>query len=318
MKSRSVKERVGRMPSWITVYLVLFGILVIAQLLSPGYMKPSHLSGMLRMASFYGLASAGQTLAILTGGIDLSIASTITFANVIGAQIMMNNNANIGLAFLAVLLMGVLVGVVNGAGIKLLNIPPFIMTLGVSVIVKGTFMLYTKGAPKGNAAPLLTAVCSKTLLGLSGIVWIWFALSAVLLMVLHSMKFGRYVYSVGANAQAARYSGIQTGNIIFYVYILSGIFSALTGFLLVGYTGTSYLNAGTIYGDSTIAAVVIGGTAITGGKGGYAGTIAGAIIITVIQDFLVIVNIPEAGRSMVQGLLILILVLVYNRNGKRN
>jgi ribose transport system permease protein len=305
--------------SQVMVYVILAVILLAAQMLSPGYLKPTHMAGILRLASFMGIAAIGQNLTILTGGIDLSIANTITFANVIGAQIMMGQDARIATALAAVLVMGMAVGFINGSGIHWLGIPPFIMTLGVGTVIQGLFLIYTKGAPKGNAAPMLRAVCGQSFLGIvSGIVVIWAILAVVTMVVLKCTPYGRKIYSVGINEQAARFSGIRTGRVTFSVYLLSAVIAAMAGFFLVGYTGTSFLDVGTSYNTKTIAAVIIGGTAITGGKGGYAGTIAGAVIMTVLDDFLTIVNIPEAGRQIMQGVIILALVLVYSREkGKR-
>lgn len=305
--------------SQVMVFVILVVLLLIAQILSPGYLKLSHMAGILRLASFVGLAAIGQNLTILTGGIDLSIANTITFANIIGAQIMMGNNKNMGVALVTVLLMGLAVGLINGFGIRILKIPPFIMTLGVGTVIQGIFLIYTKGAPKGNAAPLLKGICGQSLFGIiSGIVIIWAIFAIVLTIILRNTIYGRKLYSVGTNEQAARFSGINTGMVIYSVYILSAVIAAMTGFFLVGYTGTSFLNVGASYNTKTIAAVIIGGTAITGGKGNYVGTIAGAIIMTVLDDFLAIISIPEAGRQMIQGVIIILLVLLYSREKKNS
>ncbi len=300
------------------VYVILLALLLIAQAASPGYLQLNHLAGILRLASFVGIAAIGQNLAILTGGIDLSIANVITFANVIGAKIMMGKDENIPLALVAVLVMGILVGLVNGVGVRILKIPPFIMTLGVGTVVQGIFLIYTKGAPKGNAAPMLKSICGRSMFGMvSGIVIIWLLMALIMWLLLKKTIFGRNIYSIGTNEEASRFSGIDTGKTTFIVYILSAVISALAGFFLVGYTGTSFLNVGSSYNTKTIAAVIIGGTAITGGRGNYLGTIAGAIIMTVLEDFLTILNFPEAGRQISQGLIILLLVLIYNREKQR-
>lgn len=300
------------------VYVILVVLLLLAQLFSPGYLKPSHVAGILRLASFMGIAAIGQNLTILTGGIDLSIANTITFANIIGAQLMMGRDENILKALLAVIVMGLVIGLINGTGIRLLKIPPFIMTLGVGTVVQGIFLIYTKGAPKGNAAPLLRSICGQSMFGImSGIVIIWAVMAVIVVLVLKKTPYGRKLYAVGINEQAARFSGIRTGAMIFSAYMFSAVIAAVAGFLLVGYTGTSFLDVGTSYNTKTIAAVIIGGTAITGGKGGYLGTVAGAVIMTVLDDFLTIVSIPEAGRQIMQGVIILLLVLIYSREKKK-
>lgn len=298
----------------IMVYIILIVLLLAAQMISPGYLKPTHIAGILRLASFMGIAAIGQNLTILTGGIDLSIANTITFANVIAAQIMMGRDENMPAAIAAVLAVGIAVGLMNGVGIHWLKIPPFIMTLGVGTVIQGIFLIYTKGAPKGNAAPLLKAICGQSLVGIiSGIVLIWALMAFIAILVLKRTPYGRKLYSVGINEQAARFSGIHTGRVIFSVYLISAVIAAISGFFLVGYTGTSFLDVGTSYNTKTIAAVIIGGTAITGGKGGYVGTIAGAVIMTILEDFLTIISIPEAGRQIMQGVIIILLVLLYSR-----
>ncbi|MCD7993996.1 MAG: ABC transporter permease [Clostridia bacterium] len=300
--------------SQVMVYVILVVLLLAAQIMSPGYLKPTHVAGILRLASFMGIAAIGQNLTILTGGIDLSIANTITFANVIAAQIMMGWDENLAAALLAVIVMGVMVGFINGVGIHWLKIPPFIMTLGVGTVIQGVFLIYTKGAPKGNASPFLKAICGQSFIGiLSGIVVIWAVMAAVTIVLLRNTPYGRKIYSVGTNEQAARFSGIHTGRVTFSVYLISAVIAAVSGFFLVEYTGTSFLDVGTSYNTKTIAAVIIGGTAITGGKGGYIETIAGAIIMTILDDFLTIVNIPEAGRQIMQGVIIVLLVLIYSR-----
>ena len=298
--------------------LILILLLVLAQILSPGYLNPTHMAGILRLASFMGIAAIGQNLTILTGGIDLSIANTITFANVIAAQIMMGRDSSMLPALLAVIVMGIVVGLINGTGVYWLKIPPFIMTLGVGTVIQGIFLIYTKGAPKGNAAPLLRSICGQSMYGIvSGIVLIWAVLAVIAIVLLHKTPYGRKLYSVGINEEASRFSGINTGRVTFSVYLISAVIAAVSGFLLVGYTGTSFLDVGTSYNTKTIAAVVIGGTAITGGKGGYLGTIAGAVIMTILDDFLTIVSIPDAGRQVVQGIIIILLVLVYSREKKK-
>ena len=216
------------------VYILLVVMLLLAQLDSPGYLEGSHMLGVIRLAAFMGMAAISQTIAILSGGIDLSIPTTISFSYILAAQLMMGKDENIGKALIGVLILGLIIGVINGAGVCLMNIPPFI-------------------------------------------------------------------------------SGTNTHGIIFSVYIVSAVVAALTGFFLIGYTGESYLNAGANYDTQVIAAVIIGGTSITGGKGSYLGSAAGALIMTVFTDFLQIVKVAEGFRIMGQGAMILILIALYAR-----
>jgi len=300
------------------VFILLVLMLGLAEIFSPGYLEPVHLMGMIRLASFMGIAAIGQTFVILTGGIDLSIEHNISFAYIIAAEIMAGQDENILPALAAVLVFGLIVGLVNGAGIALFRVPPFIMTLGLGSVLYGTYMVYTNGAPKGSSAPAISAISNENLLGVvSGVVVVWLVLSIITITLQKKTPYGRRVYSVGSNMQASNFSGINTRNVIFSVYVISGIIAAITGFLLIGYTGRSYLNAGSGYSTSLIAAVIIGGTSITGGKGGYAGTIAGAIIMTVLEDFLTAIDIPFAGRMIAQGAVIILLLLLYAREKEK-
>ena len=299
------------------VYIVLLVSVIAAQIISPGYLSITHVAGILRLASFLGIAAIGQQLAILTGGIDLSVGYLVTFANVIGAQMMMSQNANILKALFIVTAFGAVIGIINATGIRLLKMQPFIITLGTGMIVKGIYYLYTNGAPKGNAAPLLTEICGKRMFGIvSGVVILWAVLAAIVIVVLKYTTLGRKLYAVGANEKGARFAGIHTGKIIYAVYIISAICSVWAGFLLVGYTKTSFLNVGDDYSMNAVASVVLGGTAITGGKGGYVGTIAGAVFMIVLEDILSMLGYPTAIKGIVRGAAIIVLVILYSKKSE--
>lgn len=301
------------------VFLSLIMILLISQIISPGYLQVSNLSNVLRQAAFLGIVAAGQTLVILTAGTDLSVSFLVTFGNVVSAQIMAGKNENILLSLLAVIAIGTITGLINGIGVHYLRIPSLIMTLGVGSVLQGLAYLYTKGAPKGNAAPFIKWIVSGKLAGVwSPVIILWLITSVLMVFLLKKTTFGRHVYSVGENATAAAYSGVPVARTTLIVYILSGIFACITGMILVGYTGTSYLDAGTDYQMNSIAAVVIGGTLLTGGKGGYVGTIGGTLIICVLLSILNIVQIPTYGREIVRGTVLIIILILFGLQQKEN
>ena len=317
MKNNRVLKSMKHNREQFIVYIVLLVSVIAAQIISPGYLSITHVAGILRLASFLGIAAIGQQLAILTGGIDLSVGYLVTFANVIGAQMMMSQNANILKALFIVTAFGALIGIINATGIRLLKMQPFIITLGTGMIVKGIYYLYTNGAPKGNAAPLLTEICGKRMFGIvSGVVILWAVLAAIVIVVLKYTTLGRKLYAVGANEKGARFAGIHTGKIIYAVYIISAICSVWAGFLLVGYTKTSFLNVGDDYSMNAVASVVLGGTAITGGKGGYVGTIAGAVFMIVLEDILSMLGYPTAIKGIVRGAAIIVLVILYSKKSE--
>ena len=303
--------------SGLLVYLILLVLLIIAEIVSPGFLSFHHLGNVLRQASFLGIVAIGQTFVILSGGIDLSVASIITLANVVSAQIMDGSNGNLLLALITVIAIGAVVGLANGSGVCFLKIPPLVMTWGVGSVVQGIAWFIVRVLPR-LCCTSDWFISNEKIGGLiSGAVILWLILGLITILILKYTTFGRNVYAIGTNVVAARYSGVNITRVTLSIYILSGIMSAITGTLLVGYTGTSFLDAGTAYTMNSIAAVVVGGTSIIGGRGGYGGTIAGAIIMTIIGSLLTIVHIPESGRQIAQGLIILCLVLIYGREKTR-
>ena len=273
---------------------------------------------MLIIASFLGIVCIGQNLVILIGGIDMGVPYVIMIGNVIGAEILKGQDSNIGKALVAVILAGAIIGIIESIGINYFKINAFIMTLGMGIIVEGVAMVTTGGAPKGSSSPMLTKLTSmNTIGGISGIIIIWVIVSAIFIIVMKYTKFGRYVYALGANSTGARFSGVHTKKIRALVYIVSPIVCAFVGFMLVGYTGTTYLEVGDSYDPSNIAAVILGGTAVTGGRGSYVGTIAGVLIMTILTDFLTILNVNEAIRTMVNGIVLIVLLIAYSRNNTK-
>lgn len=297
------------------VYLVLVLILISAQVIIPGFLGARNIGNILKIASFLGIAAIGQTLAILIGGIDMSVSNVITLANIVTAQMMLGDNSNIMIALVTIIFIGAIVGCVNAFGITYFKIPPIVMTIGVGTVLQGIALLYSKGAPKGNAAPLLRKfVNDPVVFNLTPwVVVFWLVISILTIILLKCTPFGRRVYAVGNSRKTSLYTGIHINQIIFICYILSGIFAAITGVILTGYTGTASAEAGALYSMNSIVAVVVGGTAITGGRGGYGGTILGVIIITVLNNILTVMNIPISGVMIAQGLIIIIMVYVYGK-----
>lgn len=301
------------------VYIILVVMLIIAQMIIPGFLGLQNIGSILKIASFVGIAAIGQTLCIILAGIDMSIGNTITIANIIAAQLMFGNNENILIAVFGVTIIGIIVGVINATGITYFNIPPMIMTLGTGTVVQGVALLYSKGAPKGSSAPFIRYLVNDTVIfgAISWVVILWAILAAITIITMKYTTAGRKLYTVGSNPVVARYSGISSTKTKYVAYIISGITAGFTGLLLAGYTGTASAEAGVPYSMSTIVAVVVGGTAMTGGTGGYVGTIAGAIIMTVLENILTVVNIPESGRIFSQGIIILIMALIYGKEKKK-
>lgn len=296
--------------------LAIVLLLLVGELLSPGFASPRQIVTLLTISALLGVAAAGQNLVILGGreGIDLSVGGVISFAAFLAGNIMQQQDAHllqgVGLALLA----SFAIGGITGLGVTLLRIPPLVMTLGMLGVVQGALVLLTRGVPSGRAAPLLGRIVSEpVLLGLPGILFIWIAIGIALAFVMRRTTFGVNVYAIGTNELAARFAGVPVRRTRVLLFALSGFFAGLAGILLLGYTEYVFVGAGDQYMLPSIIAVVIGGTSLAGGSGAYAGTMAGAVVLTLLQSILTTLNIPPFGRQIVFGVTLLGLMLLYGR-----
>jgi ribose transport system permease protein len=298
-------------------YGFIFVLLVAAGIMSPGFIRPGNLSQQLVLAAYLGVVAAGQTIVILTGGIDLSVSWTLNFAAILLTRITNGSDDALALACGAALASGAVVGLLNGLGIAYLRIPPLVMTLGMNALMQGVVLVYTNGQPQGAAPPLIQYLATGRLFGFLPVaLLVWAAVAALILLLLRRTVLGRQIYAVGNNRAAAYLAGVRPTRVLLAAYTLSGMLAAFTGILLTGYSFQSYLGMGENYILPPIAAVVIGGTSILGGAGGYGGTIAGAIIVVLLQSTLSIAQVPQAGRNILYGLIILVMLFVYGRAGK--
>jgi ribose transport system permease protein len=301
----------------LTIALMAIVVLLAGgELISPGFASPRQIVTLLTIAALLGVVAAGQNLVILGGreGIDLSVGGIISFAAFLAGNLMQQNDANIAHALALVLGATFLIGLVSGLGVTLLRIPPLVMTLGMLGVVQGGLVLLTRGVPSGRAAPMLGRIVSEPVLfGLPGILFIWIGVGVILTLVLRRTTFGFNVYAIGANESAAALAGVPVRRTRALVFALSGFFSGLTGILLLGYTEYVFVGAGDQYMLPSIIAVVIGGTSLAGGSGGYVGTMAGAVVLILLQSILTTLNIPPFGRQIIFGVTLLGLMLLYGR-----
>jgi ribose transport system permease protein len=315
-------DRVGRLlgdriiPLLFVLIVVLF---VVGEIVAGGFLKLEHIGAVLRTASFLGITAIGQSVVILTAGIDLSVGPLITMGNVFTCMFMNGLNENTLWAICAIIALGALSGAVSGLGVTHLRISPLVMTLAVGSLVTGFTLIFSQGAPKGLASPILRQLAvGNVLSSLPIVVVIWLVLGVFVHVYLRRSVFGRCIYYVGANERAAYMSGVKVKPVKMLAYATSGATATLTGALMAGYTHTAFLGIGNEYTLWSITAVVIGGTALTGGKGVYLGTIAGAIILVLLESVLTVMKMPEAGRRIATGVIILIMISVHfsRRNEK--
>lgn len=293
------------------IIIVMFGL---GEIVSKGFLSYDHIGAVLRTASFLAIVSIGQTITILVAGIDLSVGTLITMGNVFTCMFINGSNLNTLWALPVIILLGALFGYFNGLGVAYLKISPLVMTLAIGSLVTGITLIFSQGAPKGLASPILRYIGVGNVLDLIPvIIVVWIVLSALFIFLLRATVFGKKIYYIGANEKAAYLSGVKVNLIKTIAYSISGASATLTGALMAGYTQTAFLGIGNEYILWSIAAVVIGGTPLTGGKGSYLGTIAGAIILVLLESILIVMKMPEAGRRIANGIIILIMISIYFR-----
>jgi len=275
-------------------------------------------TNIVRLAVFLGVIAAGQTLVIISGseGIDLSAGSVVTLTAILSYIIVNGVDARVLPALLVALVVGAMVGFINGVGITFLKISPFVMTLGMSGVVAGAIIVITHGNVTGKVAPLMTRLIARPLtpsLQIPNAILIWILFGILMWLLLERTTFGRNLFAIGVNRVTARLSGVNVTGMNLLTYSLAGALAGFGGFLLVGNTGVVHLQLGQPFLFPSIAAVAVGGTLLSGGKGSYWGTMAGAIVLTLITSLLTTMQMPESVRRMVLGGTLLILISIYGR-----
>jgi len=292
-------------------------LFIIGALVHPGFASFSSVTSILLIASFVGLVAAGQCFVILIGGIDLSVPWVLNAAAILVATASLGENARAPYALALTLGMGAGAGVVNGACIVWLGVPAVVMTLAMSGIVEGLALGLSGGmtcaACASYAPPIVRDAVHGVFLGVPAALWLWLVVILVVSFVLSFTRFGRATYAIGNNPRAAFLAGVNVNLTTVALYALSGFFSALAGILLVGFGGQASLGMGAPYLFQSIAAVVIGGVSILGGRGNYLGAAAGSVSLVALVSVLLALNMPDYGRSIIYGLVILALLLLYGR-----
>ncbi|TYC66795.1 ABC transporter permease [Stappia sp. BW2] len=269
----------------------------------------NYLLQQLQTGSFLGICAAGMMMVILLGHIDLSIPWTLTAAAMTATAV------GGDLAIPTALGVGVCVGLLNGIGVAWLRIPSMIFTLGVDTVLRGLMVAQTGGfAPQDRATPVMLFLAKERIFGVPAAILVWAAVSIVIATLLTRTGFGRSLYATGAREGAAYLSGIRTRWVIVGAFVTSGLCAAIAGVLLTGYSAKAYQGMGNAFLLPAIAAVVLGGTHILGGKGRYVGTLVGVILIVLLNSVLSIMQMPEAGRQIIYGAVIIGMLLVYGRN----
>lgn len=275
------------------------------------FLTPKQVSTTFLFAAVLGLMAAGQTLVMLTAGVDLSVATTATAGAFVISRFGTHGAA---VAILYALLVGLLIGVVNGIGVAVFRVNALIMTLGTSAITLGLLTVQAQKQFTALVPGFVSSLGSKRFLTYVPYdLLVWVPIAALIILGLRYSGIGRMIYAVGDNPVASRLAGVRVWQVLLFVYAMCGVLSAAAGILLVGFNNAADLGIGAPFLLPSVAAVVIGGTSIFGGLGGYAGTIVGALILTVLDSLLTILNASQALRQVIYGLIVLALAAIYAR-----
>ena len=311
LKRRNINKDIRQV---IILFSMLIVIILIAGILKPGFLTVKHLLTIAQDTSIIGIAAIGQTIVILTGGIDLSLGGTMLVTDAVGAMLLGGKNRVTPI--LICLGLALLIGVINGIGIAFLRIPPFIMTLGTMIVLTGAIFIFAKTS--GFASPILRYLSVQKVGNIPILIIIWLFLTAIMAVIMRLSVFGRQTYAIGSNPVAAYHSGIRNKRVILIVYIISGLFAGIAGLFLLGYTGVPELTyrgggLGSNYTLSSIAAVIIGGTVFVGARGGIERTLFGVLVLKVLFSILTMMGISQSGQLIVQGAIVMLISGIYIR-----
>jgi ribose/xylose/arabinose/galactoside ABC-type transport system permease subunit len=262
-----------------------------------------------------GVVAIGQTLVVLTGGIDLSVGSLVKLSVLVSAILMAGKSNNMWLAVGAVLMLGAVVGVVHGLLINSLRVAPFIVTLGSYSILRGISLAIASN-PVGRASPELLLLYDQRVGPVSLLAVGFLLLLVAMSIVLGYTRFGRHVYAVGGNEEVARLSGVSATRVRYGVYILCSVLAALTGLLYLSRMGVGDPVVGDNLELQSITAVILGGTSLFGGRGGLIGTLGGVLLLALSNNMLVMLNVNQWYQQLIEGLIIVGAVALYNQRSR--
>lgn len=307
----NAKDKVKNYGSLFALIIMMVGLSIV----SPVFLTVSNLRNVIMQVAVIAVIAEGATFIILTGGIDLSVGAVLGVAGVFAAGVMRDT----GSTFLAVLTcIGVAVafGILSGVLISYGNLPAFVATLGIMSIARGMAFIYTHGKPISNFPDSFRLLGAGSILGIPVMIIAVFFLYAIMYIVLKKTSFGRITCAIGSNEEATKLTGIDTKKYKVLVYTMAGFLTGIASLMYIGRINSGHPNSGTGYELDAIAAVVIGGTSLSGGKGSIIGTIIGALIMGVIKNGLNLLNVDSYYQNVVIGLIIILAVLL-DQNSKK-
>lgn len=291
-----------------TITFPLVGLVIVSLIMittSDNFLSADNLANVLRQVSINAIIAVGMTLVILTGGIDLSVGAVMACAGAVAAGLMVFSGLPGGVALFACLVIGLLFGLMNGALVAFGGMPPIIVTLASMSVARGIGLTYSGGRPISGMPDWIGFFGRGSVLGISTPIIIMVIVYASAWVLLERTPFGRYVYAIGGNEQATRLSGIKVRRVKVLVYVLAGLTTAIAAVVFISRVSSGQANAGTGFELDAIAAVVLGGTAISGGRGSIIGTLIGATLLGILNNGLNMMNVEPYPQLVIKGAIIL-------------
>jgi ribose transport system permease protein len=306
------------LPRGTGLMIALAVLIMVSAIVSPHFLNPVNILNVLRQVALYGILGVAMTFVILTKGIDLSVGSTVAFSGVLGARLM-EAGYPMGVMALVALFIGTVLGAVNGVGVSYFRVPAFIMTLGSMVMIRGFGLMLADGGTvnPGAAAENFFWLGGGYLAGIPTPIYVFVLVCIIAWIVLSYTPFGRDVFAVGSNEEAARLSGINVARTTFLVYAICGFLAALSGLIFLSRLSVGDPNSGLGLELEAITIAVIGGTSLFGGEGSIPGTIAGAMILAIIANVLNLAGVSPFSQQVVKGAIIILAVLLETGRRKR-
>lgn len=296
----------------VVVWAVVVAVYLFMLILRPNLAELSSMQTIVALGAITAVVGLGQGLVVFVGGIDLSVPWILSSSAILFTGISSGSDDRFLLAAVVALIYGAVMGALNGIGVTFFGIHPVVMTLALSAILEGGALGWTGGAATGSPPPIMGDFMRGVDGGMPLVIPALLVLTIIVCFVYRQTRYGRELQSVGLNPVASRLAGVRARGVIVSTYLVSGVASAMAGMMLSGLAGQSYLAMGTPYMLMSVAVVALGGASFAGGRGHYLGTLGGAILLSMIITVLMTFHLPEAIRTIVQGLVILVAVILAN------
>ena len=305
--------------NWLGNYSIVLVLIVLGLVLSLStrtFLTADNLVNVFRQVSINGVLAVGMTLVILTGGIDLSVGSIVAFSGIIAAGFLKNLGINNLEAIILAVVIGTAVGAINGYFVGYWHAAPFVVTLAMMSVARGAVYVYSDGQPINPLPDSFSNIGSGDLFHIPYLVILLILVFAVGYLILKYFRIGRHIFAVGGNENAAMVSGINTKKVKLFVYAASGFCCGIAAIMLTARVSSGQPTAGSGYELDAIAATVIGGTSLSGGRGRLWGTILGAFLLCIVSNGIDLLNIPSYYQQIVKGIIILVAILVDSKNNR--